>query len=311
MRWDARRLLVLLLGLVVLAGVVGCFYNQAIIGGCDSDPGTWVGRPPLTVCMSGGASTNGTNFLWDFGDGTTGQGVEVSHTYGEVGEYSVTLTVSFPNGGTNSQTERVSVAGEPAARFGSSVYRPSGFMTFLGLSQENSDGLEIVFDAGISTPGSGGHSLWVARFLDWDFGDGVQERKEVGGAFWKLSSDFTIRHRYATAGTYTVTLTLTDNLGYTSTVSQEITVGTPGTGDDLTENFDLTSIFWAPGDPEEGEGDCISIYGTVKNNGPIPAGVQLMAVAYDAAGAQVGSFSYWPAGSTNIGAGVDLRVLPL
>ena len=307
MRWDARRLLVLLLGLVVLAGAVGCFYNQAIIGACGSspEPGMWVGRPPLSLCMSGGASTNGTNFLWDFGDGTTGTGKDVNHTYTEIGEYTVTLTVTFPEGRTDSTHEYVSVAGEPIARFTSELYEPSGFMTFLGLAEENTDGLEILFDAGTSTPSPDVHILWVARFLDWDFGDGTQERKEVGGAFWSLSNDFTIRHRYAAAGTYTVMLTLTDNLGYTSTISQEITVGTPGAGDDLTENFDLTSIFWAPGDPEEGEGDCLSIYGTVKNNGTVPAGVQLMAVAYDAAGAQVGSFSYWPAGSTNIGAGVD------
>ncbi len=42
-------------------------------------------------------------YSWDFGDGTTGTGRQVSHEYGQ-GEYTVTLTVSTPRGDTNSAT---------------------------------------------------------------------------------------------------------------------------------------------------------------------------------------------------------------
>jgi hypothetical protein len=38
---------------------------------------------------------------------------------------------------------------------------------------------------------------------------------------------------------------------------------------------------------------------------PLAAGVELTATAYNAVSAPVGTFSYWPAGSTNIGVGVD------
>jgi len=52
-------------------------------------------RPPLTVVQ----------WLWDFGDGTTGTGRVVSHTYADIGCYTVTLTVLFSNGMIATHTE--------------------------------------------------------------------------------------------------------------------------------------------------------------------------------------------------------------
>jgi chitodextrinase len=40
-----------------------------------------------------GCSGNLTFYTWDFGDGSTGSGATVSHTYGAIGTYTVTLTV--------------------------------------------------------------------------------------------------------------------------------------------------------------------------------------------------------------------------
>ena len=54
-----------------------------------------------------------------------------------------------------------------------------------------------------------------------------------------------------------------------------------------------------------GQGDCIFIDGTVQNNASVPAGVELTATAYNAVGTPVGTFTYWPAGATNIAVGVD------
>jgi len=56
------------------------------------------GRAPLTVSFDGSQSTspNGdiVSYEWDFGDGTTSQEKETSHTYTSPGEYTVTLTVT-------------------------------------------------------------------------------------------------------------------------------------------------------------------------------------------------------------------------
>jgi len=56
------------------------------------------------------------NYQWNFGDGQTGSGQNVSHTYANAGNYSVTLTVSCGNGHcTSSKTYSVPVYAAPVA----------------------------------------------------------------------------------------------------------------------------------------------------------------------------------------------------
>ena len=57
-------------------------------------------------------------------------------------------------------------------------------------------------------------------------------------------------------------------------------------------------ISWELDDEEED--DCTHIDGTVQNNASVAAGVELTATAYNAIGTAVGTFSYWPAGSTTL-----------
>jgi len=47
------------------------------------------------------------SFEWDFGDGTTGTGETVSHSYEEIGEYLVVLTVTDDSGATSNETTTV------------------------------------------------------------------------------------------------------------------------------------------------------------------------------------------------------------
>jgi PKD repeat protein len=57
------------------------------------------GAAPLAVSFSGTASSgNITSYTWDFGDNTGGTGAEVQHTYAEQKLYTVTLTISGPEG---------------------------------------------------------------------------------------------------------------------------------------------------------------------------------------------------------------------
>ncbi len=69
----------------------------------------------LTCAFDGSGSTGGvTGYAWDFGDGSAGSGVTVSHTFGSAGSYQVKLTVTGQGGLTGSLTKQVTVP--PTAR---------------------------------------------------------------------------------------------------------------------------------------------------------------------------------------------------
>ncbi len=50
-------------------------------------------------------------YAWDFGDGTTGTGASVSHTYATAGAYNAKVTVSDGKGGSASATVLTTVYG--------------------------------------------------------------------------------------------------------------------------------------------------------------------------------------------------------
>jgi OOP family OmpA-OmpF porin len=71
------------------------------------------GMPPLTVELRAvGNDTDGSvvKYLWDFGDGTTGEGQNVTHTYATAGRYEPRVTVTDNSGLTGSVSTAVSVA---------------------------------------------------------------------------------------------------------------------------------------------------------------------------------------------------------
>ena len=307
-----------LLGVVVLTILPGCFETEEIVTclGASSPPSSWFGRPPLTVCMRAIVDHGGV-CTWDFGDGASDTGEVVTHTFTEVGEYAVVLDVVYPNSGklaTLSTT--VVVAGEPVAAFSyKAIELRSGIgnwfiivFPWLAPSEppdEQPESLTVEFDSSTLSYPTATSEMYRPAQVQWSFGDGTQETKQVSGMSWWpwTPSDMIIRHTYLAAGVYTVTLTLTDNLGYSDTVTQTITVGTPGDDEVLVEDFELGPIYWELDDEEED--DCIYVDGTVQNNASVAAGVELTATAYNAIGTPVGTFTYWPAGSTNIGVGVD------
>lgn len=53
---------------------------------------------PLTVQFEAATASNISDYFWDFGDGNTGNGASVSHTYSSTGDFTVSLTVSNPTG---------------------------------------------------------------------------------------------------------------------------------------------------------------------------------------------------------------------
>jgi len=135
-----------------------------------------------------------TAHAWNFGDGGTSTSINPSHTYAAGGTYNVTLTVTDNLGATGSVTKPVTVAANVA---------PTANFTFA------TDNLAASFTDS-STDSDGTIASWA-----WNFGDGATSAQRNPG------------HAYATGGSYTVTLTVTDNGGATNAVSKTVTVTPP------------------------------------------------------------------------------------
>ncbi len=135
------------------------------------------------------------SWAWDFGDGNTSTGQNPDVTYAAGGTYTVSLTVTDDQGATGSTSQSVTVSSgnvAPTADFSFAV-----------------NGLSVTFtDA--STDSDGSVVSW-----SWDLGDG------------NTSTSQNPSHTYAAYGTYTVTLTVTDDQGATGFVSQTVTVADP------------------------------------------------------------------------------------
>lgn len=139
-------------------------------------------------------------YRWSFGDGRTGTGRTVTHAFSRAGSYSVTLTIVDPFGRSASTTSQVTVGvgANPTPVF---VFSPT----------EPLPGQQVFFNAEASTPSPGRR----ITSYQWDFGDG------------STGSGARVSHTYAVQGTYTVTLTVTDDSGRRGTVSQTIPVAIP------------------------------------------------------------------------------------
>jgi len=163
------------------------------------------GISPLKVDFDGSASRDPdgsiVSYQWSFGDGSSGSGATVSHTYSAPGSYSATLTVTDDDGA--SATAAITIAASAAANIAPDAVAASNATT--GIAP-----LAIAFDGRASKDADG----TIASY-SWSFGDGVNG---VGG---------TISHTYASAGIYMATLTVKDNLGAADSASIQITVTAP------------------------------------------------------------------------------------
>jgi PKD repeat protein len=154
----------------------------------------------LSVSVDGSTSSdpdgNITGYAWAWGDGTAaGSGATATHTYATGGPYTITLTVTDNRGGANSATHDVTVVAPanqaPIAAFNSSATGRT--VTVNGSGSSDPDGS-------------------VASYA-WNWGDGTA-----------AGSGVTASHTYAAAGTYQVTLTVTDDKGDTGEAIRNVTL---------------------------------------------------------------------------------------
>ncbi len=90
-------------GLAPTSPQTGDVFRQTLLPHAAFEATTISGSAPLAVSFLNKSWEGSRSFLWDFGDGSTGNEINPAHTYVTPGNYSVTLTVSGPGG---SATER-------------------------------------------------------------------------------------------------------------------------------------------------------------------------------------------------------------
>ncbi|MBI2829095.1 MAG: SBBP repeat-containing protein, partial [Acidobacteria bacterium] len=138
------------------------------------------GVVPVTVTFADSSTGSPTSWSWNFGDGTGSSSQNPTKIYSNVGNHTVTLTVANP-AGSSSTSQTVSTYAAPAACFTRTLNPPGGgapnTVTFADTSTGN-----IV--------------SWY-----WNFGDGTN------------GSSQNPTKTYTMAGSYTVTLTVTNPAG--------------------------------------------------------------------------------------------------
>lgn len=201
------------------AFLAGCALAALILGGCTPKfegvpvppEALFAIRPssgvaPLNVVCDGSLSfaERGriVEYIWDFGDGTRALGPIVSHTYRRGGTFRVTLEVYDEQGLSSRRESRVEVQfPPPTASFTYAPWRPG-------------TGETLWFDASASTSPNGA----IVEYR-WAFGNGD----------WATGQK--AEYMYWYGGAYPVTLTVVDEAGAASQITQVIEVqGGPGCG---------------------------------------------------------------------------------
>jgi hypothetical protein len=163
----------------------------------------------VNISAVGSLDPNGTivSYSWTFGDGSTGTGVTVSHTYTQDGDFGVRLIVVDNDGlaDTVNTTVHVANVAPTMSAFSGATLLPGETYSASG---------------SFTDPGT---DPWTATV---NYGDGS------GTTALPLSAKtFALSHVYSTAGTFTVTVRVSDD-DATSSRTQSVLVITPlqGTG---------------------------------------------------------------------------------
>jgi PKD repeat protein len=138
------------------------------------------GCAPLTANFTDQSTGSPTSWSWTFGDGGTSTDQNPSHQYANIGSYDVTLTVSNGCGSDDeTKTNYITVSQAPVAAFSATPTSGCAPLTVHFTDQS-----------------TGNSTSW-----NWTFGDG-------GTSTLQNPS-----HQYANAGSYNVTLTMSNACG--------------------------------------------------------------------------------------------------
>ncbi|WP_282133519.1 PKD domain-containing protein [Cellulophaga baltica] len=189
---------------ITLTITVNAPANQAPTAVATSDIIT--GEVSLAVQFTGDTSSDPDTgdvltYAWDFGDGTTATTANPSHTFTTAGTYNITLTVSDDGTPALSSSEvTITITVNAPANQAPTAVATSDIIT-------GEASLAVQFTGDTSSDPDAGDVLTYT----WDFGDGT------------TATTANPSHTFTTAGTYDVTLTVTDN-GTPALSSSEVTI---------------------------------------------------------------------------------------
>jgi PKD repeat protein len=154
----------------------GCVVVQSPVPVADFDAAPTSGVAPFAAQFTDLSTGNIASWLWSFGDGTTASLAQPQHVYETPGTYTVSLTVSGPNGSASKTRNGLIVVSEPPPHADFLCPSTTGFAPFSPQFTDQSSG-------NVTT-------------RTWTFGDGA-----TGGSA-------NPQHTYLAPGTYTVSLTV-------------------------------------------------------------------------------------------------------
>jgi PKD repeat protein len=173
-----------------------------------------------------GSVTGGTGpftYAWDFGDNTTDTGsLTPTHTYANHGTYTATFTVTDALNQTSTSTTTVTVNDVAPTAHAGGPYNGTA-------------GAAISFTGSATDPGA--NDVATLQYL-WNFGDNTTSTLQNP------------THTYANAGSYTVTLKVTEASGLSSTDTTTASVSSGNTtGEPLltASNLEYLGAFRLPG----------------------------------------------------------------
>ncbi len=173
--------------------------------------GPYSGAANVAIDFTGAASRDPdgsvVSYLWSFGDGAEASGATAMHSYAAAGTYTVRLTVTDNDGLTNAASTTAQVTDGTGQQ--SPVANPAG-------PYQGTTASPVAFDGSASADPDG-----TIVSYDWTFGDGG------------TASGAKPTHAYATAGSYTVALTVTDDAGRTGTATTTAAIQVVDTGANL------------------------------------------------------------------------------
>jgi serine protease len=153
-----------------------------------------------TIQFTNQSTGNITSWLWDFGDGATSIDPNPSHLYKDAHTYTVSLTITGPEGSdteTKSRFIKLFIPEIPNADFTREPISINAPMTVQFTDTSSCPATLInqmngtLFFTSIESASLGGITTWT-----WDFGDGA------------TSNERNPAHTYQEAGSYTVSLTV-------------------------------------------------------------------------------------------------------
>jgi DNA/RNA endonuclease G (NUC1) len=181
--------------------------TQPPLGAIAGPAGSITEGSSANFSAAGSIDPNGSidSYAWDFGDGGSGEGVSVSHDYGQDGTYTVRLTVTDNDGLTDITVMTVTVVN--VAPVVAAV--PDGSLNV---------GATYTVNGTFSDPGA---DTWTATVV---WGDGsAPEVVPLAGR------DFTLTHIYTAGGSYPVSISIADDDAAGET-THTVTVNQPAPG---------------------------------------------------------------------------------